>query len=128
MEKSRLEGVTINYVISFREILTLDDGGIVGLDWGVPGDSMPSSREVLARKDTPVLLILAGITGCSMDNYMLHLVDNGLRQGYRPVAFNQRGNGGIKLKVSSKQLFWKLCKQKSSVSSVSVIRRYPFVN
>ena len=85
----------------YREILTLDDGGVVALDWGLLEHSTPSSRETLGRSDTPILLILPGITGCSMDNYILHLVEDGLLQGYRPVVFNQRGNGGIKLKVST---------------------------
>ena len=80
--------------VYYREILSLDDGGEVGLDWGVLGD------EVLAKKDTPVMLILPGIVGNSKDNYILHLVEDGFQQGYRPVVFNQRGNGGIKLKVN----------------------------
>ena len=79
----------------------MDDGGVVALDWGILDDSTPCSQKVLGKKETPVLLILPGITGCSMDNYVLHLVEDGLRQGYRPVVFNQRGNGGLKLKVSN---------------------------
>lgn len=87
--------------VHYREILSLDDGGEVGLDWGVLGNTSSASPEVLA-KDTPVMLILPGITGNSMDNYILHLVEDGLQQGYRPVVFNHRGTGGIKLKVSLK--------------------------
>ena len=49
---------------------------------------------------TPILLVLPGITGCSMDNYVQHIVEDGLLEGYRPVVFNQRGNGGVELKVS----------------------------
>ena len=51
------------------------------------------------NNDIPVLLIVPGITGHSRDNYVKHLVHDGLVEGYRPVVFNQRGTG-IKLKVS----------------------------
>ena len=53
----------------------------------------------MSQDDRPVLLILPGITGCSVDNYVQHLVEDGLLEGYRPVVFNQRGNGGVMLKV-----------------------------
>ena len=32
------------------------------------------------------------------------MVLNGLKEGYRPVVFNQRGTGGIKLKVGEKRV------------------------
>lgn len=93
-----------------REILALADGGEVALDWGLFNtDSSPSVPVEAAQSPapstvdtpaTPVLLILPGITGCSRDNYVQHLVEDGLLEKYRPIVFNQRGNGGIKLKVS----------------------------
>ena len=82
----------------YREILTLSDGGEVALDWGEGSKSLPDVD--MSHRDMPVLLVLPGITGCSWDNYVQHLVEDGLMEGYRPVVFNQRGNGGIKLKVS----------------------------
>lgn len=93
-----------------REILSLSDGGEVALDWGMRGDvSMEPERGGTTR---PVLLILAGITGCSMDNYVQHLVEDGLLEGYRAVVFNQRGNGGIKLKASydtqARVVYWRI--------------------
>ena len=38
--------------------------------------------------------------GKSKDNYVMHLAQDGILTGYRPVVFNQRGNGGLFLKVS----------------------------
>lgn len=83
-----------------REIVTLSDGGEVACDWGTFADSDSKSEDSSTCEDSmPVLLILAGITGCSADNYIQHLVEDGLLQGYRPVVLNQRGTGGLKLKV-----------------------------
>jgi len=84
-----------------REILTLADGGEVALDWGTASKSCPSPSQVKQDGATLVLLILPGIMGSSKDNYIQHLVEDGLIGGYKPVVFNQRGNGGIKLKVGA---------------------------
>lgn len=85
------------YICYNRAVLTLNDGGEVALDWGVASRLHPDPLP--PDKDLPVLLIMPGITGCSWDNYVQHLVEDGLKEGYRPVVFNQRGNGGITLKV-----------------------------
>ena len=74
----------------------------MALDWGSMKDpSRPLSLLPRSEQsDLPVLLVLPGITGNSGDNYMKHLVQDGLLAGYRPIVFNQRGNGGIRLKVN----------------------------
>ncbi len=73
----------------------------MALDWGsmtdTRGNVTPSSQE----KDLPVLLILPGIAGSSDETYCQHLVKDGILTGYRPVVFNQRGYGGMPLKVSN---------------------------
>ena len=79
-------------------MLILADGGEIALDWGTienHGHVTPSPNQ----QDMPVLLILPGITGSSDKNYAMHLTQDGIASGYRPVVFNQRGNGGMKLKV-----------------------------
>lgn len=81
-----------------RQILSLHDGGKLALDWGVGSKSL--SKVDLSQHDMPILLVMPGITGCSWDNYVQHLVEDGLMTGYRPVVFNQRGNAGVTLKVS----------------------------
>ena len=87
-----------------RFILRLSDGGEVALDWGELHDAGRTPDSGTTPTTTPVLLIIPGITGCNMDNYVQHLVEDALLEGYRPVVFNQRGNGGLKLKVSGVRL------------------------
>lgn len=70
----------------------------MALDWGSLGAGAAGVKGSDVA-NPPVLLILPGIVGNSMDNYVQHLVEDGLLEGYRAVVFNQRGNGGIKLKV-----------------------------
>lgn len=85
-----------------RFVLRLSDGGEVALDWGQLHDDDDGRRTpdaVTAPTTTPVLLIIPGITGCNTDNYVQHLVEDAVLEGYRPVVFNQRGNGGLKLKT-----------------------------
>ena len=85
-------------VLYYRDILTLHDGGEVALDWGSNKD-LSQSLSSPERRDLPVLLVIPGISGCSQSAYVKHLVQDGLIAGYRPIVFNQRGNGGIRLKV-----------------------------
>ena len=44
--------------------------------------------------------------GNSSHNYLTHLVQDGVLQQYRPVVFNQRGCGGIQLKVRDTRAAW----------------------
>ena len=80
--------------INYREILTLDDGGRLALDWAA---NLPAECD---KDDAPVLLFLSGVTGSSSDNYVQYTVLDGMHQGYRPVVMNHRGCGGVKLTVS----------------------------
>ena len=83
-----------NNSLNHREILTLDDGGVLALDWAA---NLPAECE---KGDAPVLLFLSGITGSSSDNYVKYSMLDGIRHGYRPLVMNYRGCGGIKLNVS----------------------------
>lgn len=74
-----------------REILQLDDGGEVALDW-MHGDCAP---------DSPIIVILPGLTGGSQEEYVRCLVLSAKARGMRTVVFNNRGQGGIVLKVRS---------------------------
>ena len=76
-------------IFSRREILTLRDGGEVALDW-VKADMC---------NNPTILLILPGLTGSSTHNYIGYMVMDGVEQNFLPVVFNQRGNGGIAMKV-----------------------------
>ena len=49
----------MSYILSYRTVLTMPDGGEVGLDWGRRGGDMMED----VPEETPILLILAGLTG-----------------------------------------------------------------
>ncbi|XP_055603129.1 phospholipase ABHD3 [Uranotaenia lowii] len=72
-----------------REILSLKDGGEVALDW----------LETNCDSDSPLILILPGLTGESQAEYIKCLVMAANRCGIRTVVFNNRGLGGIDLKT-----------------------------
>eukprot|EP00045_Choanoeca_perplexa_P006864 m.59771 g.59771 ORF g.59771 m.59771 type:complete len:436 (-) comp13823_c0_seq6:40-1347(-) len=72
-----------------RELVLLDDGGTVSLDWAQLG---------LTQDETaPVVLIQHGLAGSSNSFYVIHLVKECLQHGWRPVVMNARGCGGTKL-------------------------------
>ncbi|KAL7149798.1 hypothetical protein ABFS83_05G064900 [Erythranthe nasuta] len=69
-----------------RECLRTSDGGSVALDW-VSGDDrhLPS--------DSPVLILLPGLTGGSGDTYVRHMLLRARSKQWRVVVFNSRGCG-----------------------------------
>uniref|UniRef100_A0A5B7C7H0 AB hydrolase-1 domain-containing protein n=1 Tax=Davidia involucrata TaxID=16924 RepID=A0A5B7C7H0_DAVIN len=69
-----------------RECLRTKDNGAVALDW-VSGDD----RQLPA--DSPVLILLPGLTGGSEDTYVRHMLLRGRSKGWRVVVFNSRGCG-----------------------------------
>lgn len=77
-----------------RELLTLKDGGEIALDWSEHNCDVKS----------PVILILPGLTGASQSEYIKCLVTAANNFGARVVVFNNRGLGGVTLKVSPKLL------------------------
>lgn len=76
-----------------RDILRLRDGGEVALDWRNPAG---------ATDETPVVIILPGLTGGSQTDYVKGLVFTCEGSNIRAVVFNNRGIGGIPLKVTFK--------------------------
>lgn len=77
----------------FREILTLADGGEIGLDW----------LETGCDPKSPVILILPGLTGESQAEYIKCLALSANSIGVRCVVFNNRGLAGVQLKVLLKR-------------------------
>ncbi|ETW08292.1 hypothetical protein, variant [Aphanomyces invadans] len=78
-----------------REMLRMQDGGHVAIDWLKGTATLPDNA--------PVVLVLHGLTGCS-DGYRSFCAD-ALEAGYRPVVFNKRGHGGSSLSVPLLQAF-----------------------
>ncbi|XP_071701814.1 embryogenesis-associated protein EMB8-like [Rutidosis leptorrhynchoides] len=71
-------------VIYKRECLRTKDDGTVTLDW-VSGDAQK------LPENTPILLLLPGLSGGSDDSYVRHMLVRARNKGWRVVVFNSRG-------------------------------------
>ncbi|CEP00380.1 AB hydrolase-1 domain-containing protein [Plasmodiophora brassicae] len=67
-----------------RDIVECRDGGHLSLTW--EADSYMASRD-----DTPILLILPGLTGSSRSKYICQLMKDASKQDLRPVVLGYRG-------------------------------------
>lgn len=70
---------------------------MVAVDWG--GEEPDSGL----TKDSPILIVCHGLTGCSLG--MRSFCQRALRHGFRPVVFNKRGHGGVALATPKLQAF-----------------------
>ncbi|XP_062918662.1 phospholipase ABHD3 isoform X1 [Mobula hypostoma] len=86
--------ITAKPWVEYRnELIKTVDGGHISLDWNNNDDNalypVPATR--------PTILILPGLTGSSKESYVLHMVKQSERLGYRCVVFNNRGVAGERL-------------------------------
>lgn len=72
-----------------RELLTLSDGGTVGLDWV---DLKPKSSST-----TPLVILFHGICGNSSDSHVVYAARRLRKAGFNVVTLISRGCGGVPL-------------------------------
>ncbi|KAJ1411944.1 Alpha/Beta hydrolase fold [Sesbania bispinosa] len=102
-----------------RECLRTQDGGAVALDW-VSGDD----RRL--PPDSPLLILLPGLTGGSGDSYVRHMLVRARSKGWRVVVFNSRGCGDSPVTTPQFYSASFLGDMREVVSHVSA--RYPNAN
>jgi len=91
-------------VLYERETITYSDGGQAGLDWDSgQNEPHPIYRErgtlpcTTFESETPVIVILPGLTGGSHSKYIRHFVLIARKFGMRTVVANYRGFAGVKV-------------------------------
>ncbi|KAF8321138.1 AB-hydrolase YheT [Clavulina sp. PMI_390] len=79
-----------------RTLLTVPDGGQMGLDWAEPeGEDLPAN--------TPIIVVLHGLTGGSYEPYVRTVLSVACKSksegglGYRACVMNFRGCAGVEL-------------------------------
>ncbi|MBN3304626.1 ABH15 protein, partial [Amia calva] len=90
--------------VSFaRDLLELRDGGVVALDWAV---ATPRDRgKPRAPSATPSILIVVPNCWGGLTLHVLRLCRLALAQGFYPVVFHRRGQGGCPLVTPALQQF-----------------------
>ncbi|KAH9854129.1 AB-hydrolase YheT [Lenzites betulinus] len=106
-----------------RTLLRTLDGGTIGID------STPPAQERTLKDDTPIIVVLHGLTGGSHESYVRSILapactpveQGGL--GYRGIVVNFRGCAGVPL--TSPQLYSALHTDDIRVAVMYIAKLYP---
>ncbi|EIW60478.1 AB-hydrolase YheT [Trametes versicolor FP-101664 SS1] len=106
-----------------RTLLRTLDGGTIGID------STPPAQERTLKEDTPIIVVLHGLTGGSHESYVRSILapactpveQGGL--GYRGIVVNFRGCAGVPL--TSPQLYSALYTDDIRVAVMYIHKQYP---
>eukprot|EP01107_Rhizomastix_libera_P013056 TRINITY_DN3468_c0_g1_i1.p1 TRINITY_DN3468_c0_g1~~TRINITY_DN3468_c0_g1_i1.p1 ORF type:complete len:394 (+),score=94.13 TRINITY_DN3468_c0_g1_i1:36-1217(+) len=86
-----------------REIVGMPDGGQYALDWYNEKSSKTIAgekhQETALSENAPVVILLHGLNGGSMESYIRGMVRECRSRGWRPVVLIARGVAGLALKT-----------------------------
>ncbi|PWA46922.1 AB hydrolase 4 family, Serine aminopeptidase, S33 [Artemisia annua] len=84
-----------------REVFNTGDGGIVALDWLARSDVVENedigNDELHQDANTPIVIVIPGLTSDSDSVYIKHLTFYMAKRGWNVVVSNHRGLGGVPL-------------------------------
>lgn len=84
-----------------RQIFLPPDGGTVALDWltteDIVGGAANLNTLASVHDETPIVIVIPGLTSDSKDPYLKHIVYALAKQGWKTVVANHRGLGGTSI-------------------------------
>ncbi|KAK7143795.1 hypothetical protein R3I93_014832 [Phoxinus phoxinus] len=109
------EGAELQGGVRFkRDNLLLEDGGIVALDWAVSlmeqqvqakRDHHPGGKALGLHSSNPAIVIIIPNALGRVTPHLIRLCHQALQQGFYPVVFHRRGQGGCPLTTPHYQEF-----------------------
>jgi len=90
-----------SYIAFDREMIYLQDGGSVALDWATRRESSVSMSFNTDSNMLPIVIMKHGLIGDSQSEYIVHMTLVLLSAGYRVVTMISRGCGGLALTSDS---------------------------
>lgn len=89
-----------NYITFNREMIYLQDGGSVALDWATRRESLYNYDDNNSDM-SPIVIMKHGLIGDAQSEYIVHMTLVLLAAGYRVVTMISRGCGGLILTSDS---------------------------
>ena len=85
-----------------RNLLRLDDGGVIAIDWSHPSPTVQPGRSPGSSSDepdapAPVIVMMHGLCGSSESTYIRLMTEKATAQGFEVAVMNARGCGRVPL-------------------------------